>query len=123
VLTYGKQLKPYTRKLRKEMTNSELYLWSKIRMKQLNGYQFYRQRSIDNYIVDFFCPKAKLIIEVDGGQHYSDAMVEQDHTRDQRMMNLGFNILRFTNTEVLTNIDGVVSKIVEKLPGSKENPP
>lgn len=55
--------------LRKNMTEAEKILWSKIRRKQLKGYQFYRQRVIGNYIVDFLCPKARLVIEVDGGQH------------------------------------------------------
>ena len=70
MLHYNKNLMKYARELRKNMTDAERLLWSKIRGKQLKGYQFYRQKILGNYIVDFHCPKANLIIELDGGQHY-----------------------------------------------------
>ena len=89
MLTYNSNLIKYSRKLRKNMTNAERNLWSKIRMKQINSYQFYRQRIIGDYIVDFFCPRAKLVIEVDGSQHYSDEMVEADRKRDDYLKNQG----------------------------------
>ena len=54
------------------MTDAERFLWSRVRRKQLKGFQFYRQKNIGNYIVDFYCPAAKLIVEIDGGQHYSE---------------------------------------------------
>ncbi|HOL35933.1 MAG TPA: DUF559 domain-containing protein, partial [bacterium] len=69
---YDKKLKKFSRTLRQKMTDVERLFWSKIRMRQLNGYQFYRQRPIGEYVVDFYCPRAKLIIEIDGGQHYED---------------------------------------------------
>ena len=68
-LPRDRRLKEYSRNLRKNMTNAEVLLWSKIRRKSLDGYQFYRQKIIGSYIVDFYCHKAKLVIEVDGGQH------------------------------------------------------
>jgi very-short-patch-repair endonuclease len=71
MLRYNKSLREYSRALRENMTEAERLLWKKIRGKQLNGYQFYRQKTIGNYIVDFYCPRAKLIIELDGGQYYS----------------------------------------------------
>jgi len=67
MLSYNKELKGFSRTLRKNMTSAEKLLWSKIRGKQLKNCQFYRQKIIGNYIVDFFCPKANLVIEVDGG--------------------------------------------------------
>ena len=71
MLTYNKSLKQISRNLRRNMTDAERLLWSNLMGKQLKGFQFYRQKIIDNYIVDFYCPKLKLVIEVDGGQHYS----------------------------------------------------
>jgi very-short-patch-repair endonuclease len=72
MLSYEENLKKPSRQLRHNMTNTERFLWSKLKMKQLNGYQFYKQKPIGNYIVDFYCPAAKMVIEVDGGQHFSD---------------------------------------------------
>ena len=97
------------------MTDAEIILWSKIRMKQLNNSQFYRQKIIGNYIVDFFCPKYHLIIEVDGGQHYSDEMVNADRDRDETLSSMGLTVLRFTNVDIFKNIEGVVTRIIESL--------
>jgi very-short-patch-repair endonuclease len=74
MLRYSNQLKTNSRKLRKNMTDAERLLWSRLRRKQLKGLQVYRQKPIDGFIVDFYCPKANLVIELDGGQHYSDAV-------------------------------------------------
>ena len=97
------------------MTDAEIILWSKLRMKQLNNCQFYRQKIIGNYIVNFFCPKYHLIIEVDGGQHYSDEMRDRDRTRDDFLTSMGFKVLRFTNVDVFKNTEGVVARILENL--------
>ncbi len=115
MLPYNKQLEPYSREQRKNMTDAEKLLWSKIRMKQLNKCQFYRQRIVGDYIVDFFCPRAKLIIEVNDSQVYSDKMAKADRIKDRYMENCGFTVLRFTDTEVLTNTAGVTEKILEKM--------
>ena len=72
------------------MTGAERRLWSKLRLKQLNGYQFYRQRVIWNYIVDFCSPALKLVIEVDGSQHYSDDVASFDKIRDKYLQDYGF---------------------------------
>jgi very-short-patch-repair endonuclease len=97
------------------MTDAEIFLWSKIRMKQLNNCQFYRQKIIGDYIVDFFCPKFKLVIEVDGGQHYSNDMLNADRERDEVLKSMGMKVLHFINPDVLKNIDGVVTRIVENI--------
>ena len=73
MLNYNKNLKQVSQKLRGSMTDAELLLWSKLKGKQVKGLQFYRQKIIGNYIVDFYCAKAGLVIEVDGGQHYTVA--------------------------------------------------
>ena len=111
MLPFNKKLKIRARELRKNMTDAERLLWSRIRRKQLEGYQFYRQKNIRDYIVDFYCPAVKLIIEVDGGQHCSEQGFEKDGIRDQYLTRLGFTVLRFSNTEVLRHITGVVEKI------------
>ena len=115
MLPYNANLKQSARQLRKNMTDAERHLWAKIRMKQLKGYQFYRQKPIGDYIVDFFCPRAKLVIEVDGSQHLSDEMAEYDRIRDEYLSGLGLRVLRFTNTDVLTHIKGVIESIEEEI--------
>ena len=111
MLTYNKSLKQLSRNLRKNMTDAEKLLWLKIREKQLKGYQFYRQKIIGNYIADFYCPKTKLVIEIDGGQHYSDEGKVKDKVRDDYMTGIGITILRFSDREVLENLDAVLEKI------------
>ena len=115
MLPYNVNLKQLSRQLRENMTDAERYLWAKIRMKQLKGYQFYRQKPIGDYIVDFFCPRAKLVVEIDGSQHFSDEMAEYDRIRDEYIRSLGLRVLRFTNTNVLTHIEGVVENIIENV--------
>ncbi len=96
------------------MTNAEIILWSRIKNKQL-GYKFLRQQSIGSYIVDFYCPTARLVIEIDGGQHYEGAGKEADRQRDKYLgQKLKLKVLRFTNIDVLKNIEGVIMAIIEK---------
>ena len=97
------------------MTAAERLLWSKVRMKQICGYQFYRQKIIGNYIVDFFCHRASLVIEVDGGQHYFGPQVELDAKRDEYIRNFGIRILRFNDADVLTNIGGVIETLINEI--------
>lgn len=108
---YNKNLKQPSRDLRKNMTDAEQLLWQRIRRKQILGLQFYRQKPILNFIVDFYCPKANLVIECDGGQHYTEEGLEADRVRDQALGQLGLNVLRFDNRQVLTEIDAVVEWI------------
>jgi len=93
------------------MTDAERLLWSKLRQKQLKGYQFYRQKTIGKYIVDFYCPKANLVIELDGGQHYNDAMKVKDRQRDRILEGMGLTVLRFSDREVFKNGEAVLEKI------------
>jgi very-short-patch-repair endonuclease len=115
VLPYNKNLKDLARVLRKNMTDAERRLWSKIRRKQLKEFQFYRQKNIVDYIVDFYCPAAKLIVEIDGGQHYSEENIVKDEARDEFLSDLGFRVLRFSNSDVFKNIEGVVIEIYNHL--------
>ena len=111
MLSYDKQLKALSQHLRKNMTDAENMLWLKLRRKQLKGYQFYRQKIIWKYIVDFYCPKANLVIELDGGQHYSEAGKAQDRTRDDVLIEMGIKVLRFSDRDVFENIGGVIERI------------
>jgi very-short-patch-repair endonuclease len=113
MLPFNKNLKPLARELRKNMTAAEQCLWFKLRRKQLNGRMFYRQRNIGPFIVDFFCPAAKLVIELDGGQHYSVEGRAKDELRDEYLVNLGLKVLRFSDLDVLKDMDGVLAALYE----------
>ncbi len=110
-LPRNKDLKEYSRKLRNNMTDAERLLWSKIRRKSIENCQFYRQKVIGNYIVDFYCHKARLVIELDGGQHYSLEGKQKDRIRDKYLQGLGLKILRFSDSDIFENIDGVLEII------------
>ena len=99
MLPYKKSLRTQSRKLRSSMTDAERALWVKLRGKQLLGLQFYRQKTLGNYIVDFYCAAARLVIEVDGGQHYQPDGATQDALRDCYLKSLGLEVLRFSNLE------------------------
>lgn len=96
------------RHLRAQMTEAELKLWSKIRKKRL-GYGFRRQYSIGPYIVDFYCPRKRLVIELDGKQHQDTQ--EYDEYRTEYFKSLNMKVVRFWNKEVLKDINKVVKKI------------
>jgi len=123
MLYYNRNLKNTARTLRKNMTDTERLLWSRIRRKQLKGHQFYRQKTIGNYIVDFYCPSAGLIIELDGSQHLSEEGMKKDRARDQFLNRLGFKVVRFLSVDVFSNIDGIVEEIYEQLPEEFPQPP
>ena len=84
---------------------------------------FFRQRPIGEYIVDFFCPKAMLVLEVDGGRHFTLEAKGNDKVRDQCMRSFELTVLRFTNSEVLKNTDKVILNICEYLKTKQQNPP
>ena len=93
-------MKPYRRKLRKRMTPAEVAFWSMVRKKQLNGVRVLRQFSIDNFIVDFYCPKFKLAIELDGAYHFTEENRIYDDNRTKHLNSLGIKVIRFENYEV-----------------------
>ncbi len=111
MLRYNNRLKEYSRRLRKNTTDAEKMLWSNIRGKQLKGYQFYRQKPIGNFVADFYCPKGSLVIELDGGQHYSEEEKVKDNNRDKCMEGMGLKVLRFSDRDVFENLKGVIEKI------------
>ncbi|MCC6133476.1 MAG: endonuclease domain-containing protein [Acidobacteria bacterium] len=103
------------RKLRKETTPAEQRLWSQIRRVQLEGLRFRRQFGIGPFIVDFYCPQARLAIEVDGPSHYEEGAQESDRSRQAFLERRGIRVLRFTNREVHEQIEGVLSAIQRAL--------
>ncbi|WP_026040176.1 MULTISPECIES: endonuclease domain-containing protein [unclassified Acinetobacter] len=108
---YNKNLKQVSRNLRSNMTDAEQLLWQRIRRKQILGSQFYRQKPLLNFIVDFYSPAVNLVIECDGGQHYTKLGLEADQNRDHALSELGLITLRFTNHQILTEMDAVVEQI------------
>jgi very-short-patch-repair endonuclease len=115
MLPFNRKLKPLARNLRTNMTDAEQLIWSKIRRKQIGDLKFYRQKNIGHYIVDFYCPKEKLIVEIDGGQHYENKGMKKDQERDKYLQGLGLTILRFSDIDVFKNIDGVMERIHEQI--------
>lgn len=104
---YNKNLKGFARNLRKDSTKAEIKLWNDVlRARQLNGYQFLRQRPILNYIADFMCKELKLIIEVDGISHNEDSW-EKDQGRQKQLEAKGYRLLRFSDNEVMNGIENV----------------
>ncbi len=115
--TYNKVNIPLAKSLRKSMTPWERKLWY-LFLRRSPPLRFQRQKAIGNYIVDFYCAKIKLIIELDGGGHFTQEKQTKDHSRTRDLNALGFFVLRFTNTDIDCNFSGVfehINRIAEKL--------
>ena len=93
------------------MTDAEQLLWTRIRRKQICGLQFNRQKPLLNFIVDFYCAKAKLVIELDGGQHFEPEQRQKDISRDKALEKIGLHVMRFDNRQVMLETDRVVNEI------------
>lgn len=106
---YNPKLKRLSRELRKKGTLSEVLLWNMVGGKKIKGYQFMRQKPIGDYIVDFFCSKLKLVIEIDGISH--NEKFESDQIRQQELEALGLSVLRFYELDVKENIHAVAQVI------------
>ena len=115
---YEGDLKVIARELRKQMTKQERHLWYDF--LKYYQYQFYRQRIIDIFIADFYCPAAKLVIELDGGQHYDDIMMVEDKQRTSIIKQYGVDVIRIPNNEVDSNfynvctyLDNIIKERIE----------
>ena len=115
MLKYNPKLKANARQLRQNLTDSELSLWRRLRGKQLAGVQFYRQKPIGDYIVDFYAPKAKLVIEIDGSQHLEAPQAAKDRERDEYLGRLGLTVLRVNGRQVLKETEAVVELIYQTI--------
>ena len=116
---YNKKLQPYANSLRKQMTKAEACLWKyALRNKMLKEYQFRRQRPVLNFIADFMSSELMLIIEVDGYTHTFEETIKKDLKKTKMLENIGFTVMRFTDDDVLNDIENVKRKIeafVEKV--------
>ena len=104
-------LKQRRRELRCNQSDAERALWAKVRSKQFFGMKFFRQYSIGPYILDFYCPTAKLAVELDGGQHNQSDKRDYDVARSDYLKAQGIDVVRFWNNEVLLDIQSVLSKL------------
>lgn len=108
------KLKPIAREMRSKPTEAEDLLWQRLRRFHLSGYKFRRQHNIERFIVDLYCAKAKLVVEVDGPIHQYQG--EEDAIRQQYLESQGLKVLRFSNDAVLDDTDKVIEKIKSCLP-------
>ena len=103
------EIEQAARKLRKNLTPAEARLWSTLRNRQLEGLRFRCQHPVGNFILDFYCPACKLVVEVDGEIH--DRQADYDDARTSKLAGYGYKVLRFSNKQVLNDLPGVLAKI------------
>jgi len=103
------------KRLREESTPAEEILWERLRDRQFLGLKFRRQVPIGPYVADFYCHERKLVLELDGGIHEEEPQRAHDENRDSNLAALGFKILRFTNTELLQDLDSILEKVQQYL--------
>jgi very-short-patch-repair endonuclease len=111
IIPYDPKLKELARQLRNDSTKTEIFLWLKLKGKQMYGYDFHRQKPIDSYILDFFCYELMLGIEVDGYSHEFLEVYNKDTVKEKRMNQLGITVLRFTDEQVLKDMENVLRAI------------
>jgi len=115
VLNYNLKLKDFARRNRKNPTKDENKIWKEILCNSKTGYKFLRQKPIGNFILDFYCSQLLLGIEVDGGAHYKKDQQKYDLARSDSLNDLGIKIIRYTNDEIIDNIDCVYKNLIRKL--------
>ncbi len=101
----------FARQLRKKSTIEERRLWNLLKNKQFHNLKFRRQHPIGKYVADFVCEELMLIIELDGGQHNTDEIIEKDNARSEYLRLQGYKVIRFWNNDVYKNIEGIISEI------------
>ena len=108
--------------LRKNMTFSEILLWQELQGKKIRGYDFDRQRPIDEYIVDFYCKELQLALEIDGDSHGSIIALKKDKIRQTRLESLGVNFMRFDNRDIKSDLSRVIAKIDDWIEQNEPTP-
>ena len=111
IIPYNPKLKEFAKQLRNNSTKAEIILWQKLKRDQMYGYDFHRQKPIDNYILDFFCYELMLGIEVDGYSHEFLEVYEKDLIKEKKMNELGITVLRFSDYQVLKDTENVIRAI------------
>lgn len=115
IIPYAPHLKELAKQLRKEMTYAEVLLWNDLKAKQMIGFDFDRQKPIDQFIVDFYCKDLQLAIEVDGITHQWEEVQVKDEKRQKRLEQLGIRFLRFDDHEIINDKDNVLRVIEAKV--------
>ena len=105
------EIRNLSKNLRKNQTEAEQILWSKLRSRQLSGFKFRRQHPLDHYILDFYCSETHLAIEIDGGQHIEKENIERDNDRTAYLNQKGIRVIRFWNNDVIEHLDEVLTEI------------
>ena len=123
IIPYNPKLKELARQLRNNSTKAEIILWQKLKRKQLHGYDFHRQKPIDNYILDFFCHELMLGIEVDGYSHQLVEVFKKDKIKESLMLELGISLLRFSDEQVLKDMDHVLRAIEDHIRNHEKTHP
>ncbi|MCB0462536.1 MAG: endonuclease domain-containing protein [Flavobacteriaceae bacterium] len=118
---YNPKLKELARQLRNNSTKAEIKLWTFLRRNQMYGYDFHRQKPIDQYIVDFFCNKLQLAIECDGYSHEILEVYEKDLKKTIRLKDLGIHVLRFSDYQIMNDIENVLRFIEDYILKFEEN--
>ena len=119
-LHYNKTLKEYANDMRNNSTKAEVCLWKFVlSKKQLKGYTFHRQRPVLHFIADFLCKPLKLVIEVDGSIHDEEEVAAKDFVKTNQLVTKGYTVLRFTNDDVLLNLE-LVKKRIEEVVNQRE---
>ena len=113
-------LKSRRQELRKSMPPAEVILWQRIRGKQLLDCKFRRQHSVGPYVLDFYCPQLRLAIELDGDSHFREGAPQKDRDRDVYIRSFGIRVLRFLNTDVYDNVDGLLEVVVREIRQRKD---
>jgi len=115
-----KRTTPLARKLRHQPSDAEIRFWSRVRSSQLGGFKFVHSFPIGRHVADFACRSAKLVVEIDGGQHAGAAEADAERTREIEMF--GYTVIRFWNNEVLANTDGVLEAVYDHLLMIRDRP-
>ena len=120
-----KELEYRRKKLRNDSTLAEIFLWKHLKQKQLNGRKFRRQHSIGNYIVDFYCPEERLVVELDGEPHFDKETKKYDKARTLYLNGLNIRVIRFENVGILHDLENVLNKISSEFYNNKnkKSPP
>lgn len=113
IIPYNPKLKEIARQLRNNSTLSEVLLWLELKGKKMRGYDFHRQKPIDNYIVDFFCHELMLVIEIDGISHTWEEVAVNDEIRQRKIESFGIQFLRFDDKEIKQNMSFVLNTIYD----------
>ena len=111
IIPYKSYLKKLARQLRNNSTKSEIILWKQLKGKRMRGYDFHRQKPIDQYILDFFCHELMLGIEVDGYSHQLEDIQKKDAIKEKRLKELGIYVMRFTDDQVMKDLGNILREI------------